>query len=161
MASGNRHIRPSLLQHARDHVDGQRQDADVVEEGKHGLDCDDLAQGGRGDRDVGGLKRHSRGEREVAEVGEEVSSGEAISSPDFSPEKSPPKRKLKKSQHDPLFFSDAINDCRDVLLKATIPEAQARWDRQETGELNANKIAIETVNTEGKDLLEGFTGKRL
>jgi hypothetical protein len=100
-------------------------------------------------------------DKEEAEVGEEVSSGEVISSPDFSPEKSPPKRKLKKSQHDPLFFSDAINDCRDVLLKATIPEAQARWDRQETGELNANKIAIETVNTEGKDLLEGFTGKRL
>jgi hypothetical protein len=28
-----------------------------------------------------------------------------------------------------------------VLLKATIPEAQARLDRQETGELNANKFS--------------------
>ena len=77
-------------------------------------------------------------EAEVAEVGEEVSS------PDFSPEKSPPtKRKLKKSlkEYDSLFFSDTINDCRDVLLKAAIPEAQARLDRQETGALNANKLS--------------------
>jgi hypothetical protein len=78
-----------------------------------------------------------KGIAEVVEFGEV---GEEASSPDFSPERSPPKRKLNKNQCDSLFFSDTTNDFRGVLLKATIPEAQARLDRQETGELNANKL---------------------
>jgi hypothetical protein len=52
-----------------------------------------------------------------------------------------PKRKQRKNQCDSLFFSGAINDCRDELLKAAIPQAQARLDRQEKGELNAKKLS--------------------
>jgi hypothetical protein len=43
-----------------------------------------------------------KGIAEVAEVGE---AGEEVSSPEFSPERPPPKRKLKKNQCDALCSS--------------------------------------------------------